>query len=198
MLQLRLWRKAGKVSSRAEKLNCRREDFKLFQELLGKNQWEVAMKSSVYPKSLCIKELLLLSPKGSFWKSSYFYYTSLLLRLGIACYGQNVKQRVRDSPWPYYKNKVWWTYCHSFRMFEPELGTELNSKASPFSYWLSLLASLKGSIYMLHWNNYLTISFETCRSCTCPSFSAKYTLKKKKTKTKHHIDPKTVSGFAYT
>jgi len=54
--------KAGRVSSRAEKLNCRRGDFGLFQELLGRNQWETAMKSSVYPTSLCIKKPLLLSP----------------------------------------------------------------------------------------------------------------------------------------
>lgn len=71
----------------------------LFQELLDKDQWEATMKSSVYPRALCTKILLLLSPTGCFLKKiSYFYYNRLLSRLGITYYGENVKQRIRDSP----------------------------------------------------------------------------------------------------
>lgn len=39
MLDLRFWRKVGKVHSRAKKLNCRIENFRLFQELLARNPW---------------------------------------------------------------------------------------------------------------------------------------------------------------
>lgn len=93
-----------------------------------------------------------------------------------------------ESPWPYYKNKVWCTYIQNvWTRYE----LNRNSKASPVSYWLSLLPSLKGSLYMAHWNNYLTITLKLAD----PVPSA-VSLWSTAWKTPSHSS-QTVSGFTY-